>query len=575
MPKIRSYDSPQFEFQGQSVRSNADLSGSGAGKAMEQFGEQFSNMEESQYKRQAQNEVSDLNAKFSEARAEWATKIDEQTRDGSIDSQKLTEEYQNYTNKMSEGLQTNEGRRFFDQQSAGLGGYVLKNSARAQAVVAGDKAVSDISSSLNTSSTLLQRRPGDFQDVYQQTLHGIDAQMETGVIRQKEGEKLKILAGKELAKNAAYGLIRKSPGDAIRAMDRGDYDKYIDADNMRQLRSSAEAEIKSRQDQMEKIIALKDKDPWSFVQKTGQTQGLKPLDMGEGVTESFKDRAQFIQDADKKHGITLPFMSDREADHMTNQFMKMNPTEAVEQFQNIDTGVGDETKGKFALQVFKKEPALAVSLVTAADAPDDSRKILAGMALLRSKDGVGKAVQAPDPSSVQKAFDTYVGSAIADPGVRQATRQAILAHMIKEKFDNGDADFSEVNELEFQASAEKIIGPTVDMGGMKTISFRGKSGKFVSADDLSTLVDSLSDKRIEAVQGDVPRTMNGEPINMSKSRGRVGLRAVGDGLYNVILDGKKIAVNKNKQAFVLDLKAIEKAKPEKSLSDFGGMGGGY
>lgn len=572
MPKIRSYDSPQFEFQGGSVKSNADLVPSGVGRAIEKFGNVVSDVNEANYRRQAQSEVSDLSAKFSEAHAEWATKIDEASRSGNIDTDHITSEYQDYVSKLDENIQTSEGRNFFDKQSAQLGGYVLKNSARAQAQVAGEKAVSGISNALDSSGTLLQRRPGDFQDLYKQSIDGIDAQMATGVINTKNGEKLKDFAGKELAKNAVRGLIRKSPQTAIRALDSGEFDKHIDPDTAASLRNSAESEIKSRQDQFDKIVGLKDKDPWRFLQTTGQAQGAKPIDLGAGVTESFKDRAEFIEAADKKNGIKLPFMSDAESDHMTKGFMNMNPTEAVSVFQNIDTGVGDVNKTKFAQEVFKKEPALAAALMISGDAPEESRKILAGMNLLRKGEGGDKSIKAPEPSKIDSQFDAYIANAIDDPGARQAAKQAITAHMVKSKFDKGDVDLATIDANEFEESAKRVVGPVFDVGGQRTVSFRGKSGKFLEESDFMDLADHLTDKQVESLQGDVPRTMSGEPINLEKSRGRLAFKPVGDGLYYIIRDGRP-AWDKNKKPFVLNMKAAEKSQKSVPITSGYGYGG--
>lgn len=288
MPKIRPYDNPQFEAQGQNIGSNADLMDTGSGKALERFGDTLMNVEEANYKRQAQNEVSDLNAKFSEARAEWTTRIDESVRNGDIDTEKVTQDYQDYVNKMQEGIETNEGRDFFTRQSAGLGGFVLKNAARGQAAVAGAKAEASWQSAVNNNANVLQHDPTGFNDVYQSNLDAIDSQVATGSIPAVHAEKMKLATGKELSKAAMYGWAKLSPEIAQKKLDAGEYDKYLDPDTKLQVQGYINGQSVAKEVESRRALAARDKaqklrsDAW-------QTQALPELSKGALPTQSILD----------------------------------------------------------------------------------------------------------------------------------------------------------------------------------------------------------------------------------------------------------------------------------------------
>jgi hypothetical protein len=106
------------------------------------------------------------------------------------------------------------------------------------------------------------------------------------------------------------------------------------------------------------------------------------------------------------------------------------------------------------------------------------------------------------------------------------------------------------------------MGPVIEIGGQNALSFRGKSGKFLDEDDVDDLMSELTDDKVMRIQGDVPRTLTGEPMNLKKSKGRLSLKSVGDGAYFLYRDGEPTFDSK-RRPFVLDLKGFEKGQPKK------------
>lgn len=573
MPKMKGYER-QVGASGQGLSSGQDLGFiQREARATQELIGTVVDGAGAIYKREAQIELSDLNARFSDARAEWQTRIDEDVRNGSVDSEKIKSDYQAYVNKINEGINTAEGRSYFDRQAARLNVFVMKNATRGQALVAGARAEQDWRTSLNKSSNVLQNDPSAFRDVYDSTLESIEAQVAAGAIPASIAEKFKTQTGTELAKNAVRGMILKDPALAKTALDKGSYDNYLDPDTKAQLRNSANSEILSRQAQFQKTLLLKYKDPWSYVSKVGDSAAVKPIDLGQNAAQSFKDRMEAITDLNQKHGINLPFVSDREAQAISEKIMSMPPAQAVEQMSNLDSSVSDDLfKAKFGQAVFKQEPAMASAMMMAADAPMDARKIMGGLNKLREVDGKA-AIRPPSTADTERAFDAYLGNAIEDPAARRGMRQAVVAHMVQSMFENNRADFDQLDESAFRSSAHAVLGPQIRLNGRSSLSFRGKDGAFVEEDEFMDLIGAMTDSDIEAIQKDVPRTMGGEPINFKKSRDRINLVPSGDGLYLIKMDGGW-AWDRNKNPFELNLKGIHRDRnPYLRTRKDPGMGG--
>lgn len=546
------------------IESTGFLENRGAvGKAVQGLGETVSGVADALYRRKAQEEVSNNRVKFAEAQSEFEQRISQETNEGTIDPEKIAEDYKAFVDKHSEGLSTYESRADFESQAAMLDKKITKLSAQGKALAAGEKAYANMSRVIDVRAQTLQRKPGEFQELLQQTMDDVNKDVALGVYSPKQAEKIKMAVGKELSKNALYGSAKRSPYQALRELDSGVYQDYLDADTARQMREHIASEMKGRADQQANLLMLKEKEPWEYLKKVGEAGGAKPLSFGEDVADSFRNRGRFVDTMNRKHGINLPFISDLESLQLVNRFNQMPAQDAVQMFQHISTSVPDKDKGRFARDVFQKEPALSAAIMISGDDPQTARNIVGGMSLLRnSGDGRGRAVKPPNEAEVQRLFDSTIGNAIEDPGARVAARAAIKADLTKRLFDKGQSDLDGFSKGDFEESAAAVMGPVVEMNGMSALSFRGKDGKFLDEDDIEDLVSALTDDKVMKVQGDVPRTLSGEPMNLKKSKGRLSLKSVGDGQYFLYRDGEPTFDN-SRRPFVLDLKNFEKGHPKK------------
>jgi hypothetical protein len=246
MPKIPEYNSqaqmsgrPQTETGSQSLNS-IQAESKGRYALIDAAVKTGSNL----YNRAAQEEVSDLNAKFAEARATWQSRIDEETKNGSVDTQKLEQDFEDFAYKMNEGISTAEGRSFFERQTARLKSSVIRSGAKAQAYVAGVKAEQDLKTSLQNNTLALQRDPTLFKDIYEESMDFIDTKIATGGIPAIHRDKFRQTIAGDLAESTIQGMAQQDPDQAMHALESGQFDEFISGDQ----RGRAQSYIKAQRE---------------------------------------------------------------------------------------------------------------------------------------------------------------------------------------------------------------------------------------------------------------------------------------------------------------------------------------
>lgn len=243
MPKINDYSAPEISAQTGNIQDFGALRQPGEmGRVVQTLGNQTAQFGDALYRRKEQEEVSDLNAKFADAREKWTQDIQDQTQNGTIDTQNMDAKYQDFIGKMDTGISTNAGKNYFTKQAARLRGHVLSSSMRAQAHVAGAKAENDWRQALGSNSAALMNDPTQFKDVYDSSLEAIDAQVSSGAMPDAVAEKFKRLTGADLAQNTVRGWSKLSPDIAQKKLDAGEFDEYITGDTKQQLYNQIHAQ---------------------------------------------------------------------------------------------------------------------------------------------------------------------------------------------------------------------------------------------------------------------------------------------------------------------------------------------
>lgn len=260
MPRIRDYDTPQLNLpeQGLSVPSTASTAGASF-RGLADVAEAGVGLSTAINQRDTQDEISDLNSAFADERAEWALKIDQQTREQSVDVAKNQEDLQARLGKLSERASTSQSRRYFDSQSARLSGFVLKNSGRGQAQVAGEKAQTSWINALNKNSVALQSDPSGFKDSYDSLLETLNEQIASGVFPPAEAEKFRSKLGSELAKSSIRGWANLSPDQAKKQLEKGTYDEYLSGDERAQMQGYIDQRQTAKEVEERRLLAAEEK----------------------------------------------------------------------------------------------------------------------------------------------------------------------------------------------------------------------------------------------------------------------------------------------------------------------------
>lgn len=243
MARIEEY-LPQVQAQGPSNVPPDYLAYRGVqqvGQGIQQFGADVSRADDVVYNRQEQDEASTAMADFAQARADWTNKLQTQMANGTLNVDQFKQQYQDSMDQMSDKYQTNLGRTVFQRQSARLGGSLLVSAMKGQAVIAGNKAVSDWQTAVNSNSDALMQNPAQFHDAYESMVEGIQGQVKAGAINQEQATKMIKASGAELSKGAIRGWANMNPQAAQHMLDQGAFDQFLDSDSKFRMQQEVRA----------------------------------------------------------------------------------------------------------------------------------------------------------------------------------------------------------------------------------------------------------------------------------------------------------------------------------------------
>lgn len=363
------------------------------------------------------------------------------------------------------------------------------------------------------------------------------------------------------------GLIDKNRlGSAKQLLNSKEFDEDLGVKGIRRIKSEIDRKQRFNKRKTADLYNMKLTKPWTYVKKVGEN--IPQIDVNNLSPEALFARSRFNSDMAKKHGVDLGFFSPQEEGFVIKKLEKGNPRETQQMMSSINTLPDKEFNG-FAFQLMNKVPAYgAVMGVTRGGSPtaeQDSNLILKGMRLIGDTKAGGEGVKAPSSSKVNEAFDSYLKTSISDPLVREGIRDASFYHYSQRMFEKGEIPV-DLDEKEFKKSVDAISGHPLELGGRTVLPFRDDTGAFVDEDTFEDTFDRLDDEIIEKTHNDVPRTFNGEPVNMEKSGGRINLQNVREGEYYLFIDDR-ITMDKNNKFFILDMRKIHKVPP-KGLKDF-------
>lgn len=170
------------------VSPNIELAGA-MGRAVSHLGENISQVGQTIRERSAQQETADVYADFANQRQYWTSRVQQETQDGSLDVDKISQDYDDQTSDLSQNLSTPQGRNYFERQQARLKGQVLHMATSGAATVAANESAGSWQKAIDTNSAVVQQDPSQLQDLVHQGIETVDSLIQTGGMPEKMRDK--------------------------------------------------------------------------------------------------------------------------------------------------------------------------------------------------------------------------------------------------------------------------------------------------------------------------------------------------------------------------------------------------
>lgn len=261
MPVIREYQ-PQTRAPGpiSQVEHSADMYGAAEARATAQLGQAVMNTGELMAKRIDQQNTSDVTAKLTKANADLAIDLQNTIRTAQPGDQKPFEEYAKRVEEtigaVGDEANTISARQFYQEASARIKGQLSTTAAQGQAELAGIKAVTDYTDTINSLSTATMADPSSVQlqrDLHKQAIENL---VKTGQLPRDKAIQLEQRGELDLAKAAMRGWIQLNPEYAREKLKQGAFDKELGADGKAQMFGEVEQAVRAKEIEAERAERL-------------------------------------------------------------------------------------------------------------------------------------------------------------------------------------------------------------------------------------------------------------------------------------------------------------------------------
>lgn len=333
MPTIREYQQTSQVIGPADTREfNAEHFGAASGSAVEKFGNQLSQVGEVIKKNQESQEVSDLNAKFADVHAQYTNEFQKQLQDGTLDSTKFMDNFNDNVQNLSDGIQTAAGQRHFNELAATYQSHFAQTAIAGSAQLAGEKAKNDYAAVLDKSSSALLNDPSSFDVAKQLHDQTIDSLVEFSGLPARHADDLRTKGTTELAKSAVEGWIRLNPSEAQQQLNSGKWDEYFNGDVKKQLYGEADQAIRGRTAEDLRAQKLK-QDEMAAAQTATQNQFLDKMQQGQlSAKDVLQSNLDPFGSGSKEQFIKMIETSNKEAKITTD------PDTFTRIFQDIHSG---------------------------------------------------------------------------------------------------------------------------------------------------------------------------------------------------------------------------------------------
>lgn len=216
MPEIQEYLPQVAVPEGVGgVSPNTELSSS-VGRGLEAFGRDVSDTFTQIHSQNVAQSKADTFSYFSNLRADQTSQLQQQIQDGSLNTEKFLENYDNQTTDFGGNVETPEGRRFFERLQARTRGELLKNANFGMAQVSANRVKGQWQDGINKLSLTLENDPLQFGDVVSQGHEAVDEMIQAGGLPEKLRDKATQEMTSKFAESALIGHAQINPEDAMK-----------------------------------------------------------------------------------------------------------------------------------------------------------------------------------------------------------------------------------------------------------------------------------------------------------------------------------------------------------------------
>ncbi len=164
MARIQEY-LPQEGAQGPQGGTSPALEAVGQlGAGVEKLGREVSETGNTIEQHVSMLESADAQAAAAETKSNFYDRIKEETNNGSLDQNKIFEDYDKWVDDNSGKFSTSRGKAEFERASGRIKGSIIRWSAQGQAQITGAQAVEKHNITINSLSDLTQKDPHSFAD---------------------------------------------------------------------------------------------------------------------------------------------------------------------------------------------------------------------------------------------------------------------------------------------------------------------------------------------------------------------------------------------------------------------------
>lgn len=236
MPQIKEY-TQQTSAPG--VFNSAQMSpeaGQAEGRANQQMGAVVGNLGEIVQKRNEMNEISNANVAMSELQAKYTNRLHQEANEGTFNSDKFLQDYQDETDKASENFSTVGAQDFIKKTSIGTKQHLSTSGFAVSAELASVKAKQDMAASESASGQSIYRDPSQLELTLQKDNLYLDSftNKNKGLAKAVEVKKQEIKA--KYAMQAVKGSAQINVDKAESDLNAGKWDSYLNGEQLDEMR---------------------------------------------------------------------------------------------------------------------------------------------------------------------------------------------------------------------------------------------------------------------------------------------------------------------------------------------------